>query len=96
MKLLMIFVDGAHADDVTNLLDHAGAAGYSRFPNVMGKGATGRKLGTRAFPGTSELFVTVIPDDRCGPFVDRLERLRTERAADEGLKVYCMTTEELL
>ena len=96
MKLLMIFVDGAHADDVQTLLEEGEAAGFSRFPNITGKGTTGRKLGTRAFPGSSELFVTVIDEHRCTPFVSRLEELRNERGAHEGLKVYCMEANELL
>jgi hypothetical protein len=96
MKLLMIFVDRAHADEVRDLLETMDVAGYSRFPNVTGKGLTGHKLGTRAFPGSSELFVTALGENRCDALVTRLERLKSERSEDEGLKVYCLNTEELL
>jgi len=96
MKLLMIFVDGAHAEDVQALLEQGEVAGYSRFPNVTGKGTTGRKLGNRVFPGSSELFVTAVTGDRCTPLVDRLRSLRRERGDEEGLKVYCTDAEELL
>jgi hypothetical protein len=96
MRLLMIFVDGAHADDVRQLLEEVDEAGYSRFPNLTGKGTTGRKLGSRAFPGSSELFVTVLDENRCTTLVPRLEKLRAERGDEEGLKVYCMEAEEML
>jgi len=42
------------------------------------------------------LFVTALGENRCDALVTRLERLKSERSEDEGLKVYCLNTEELL
>ena len=96
MKLVMVFVDAAHADEIGAALDAEPLQGYSEFPSVLGKGATGRKFGTRAFPGSSTLFVTVLPTERCRSLVDRLHRTRQERFPDAGLKVYAFDAEELL
>jgi len=95
MKLLMIFVDAAHAEDVRKLLDRE-PAGYSEFPSVMGRGATGRKRGTRAFPGTSTLFVTAREAEECRALGEELTALGERRAADEGLKAYCLETQEVV
>lgn len=95
MKLLMIFVDAAHATDVRGLLDRD-PRGYSEFPSVMGKGTTGRKRGTRTFPGTSTLFVAARNAGDCRALGEELAALRQRRAADEGLKAYCLDTQEII
>lgn len=69
--------------------------GYSEFTSVLGKGATSRKLGTRAFASSSTLFVTVVPAQTCGMLVDRLARTRETRFPTGGLKVYAMDAQEL-
>jgi hypothetical protein len=96
MKLLLIFVDADHAEDVERLLDAGAVAGYSVFPNVLGKGKTGRKRGNRAFPGTSSLYLVALPDGECHGLCDDLKALQTERGPEEGLKAYIMDTMEVL
>ncbi len=96
MKLLLIVVNSDHAADVGALLERYGVPGYSEIPTILGKGATGRKLGTRAFPGTSTLFFAAVAPEHCTSLVDELRALRDERGPEEGLKVYSLDTKELL
>ncbi|UCF40383.1 MAG: hypothetical protein JSW43_11715 [Gemmatimonadota bacterium] len=96
MNLLLIFVDSHHADDVERLLDESEVPGYSAFPNVLGVGRTGRKLGTRAFPGSSTLYFVALPDGECGGLCDRLKALQQEKGPEEGLKAYTLNTMEVL
>jgi len=96
MKLLLIFVDADHAADVERLLDASGASGYSQFPNVWGKGTTGRKLGSRAFPGSSTLFFVALPDGTCAGLCDELEALRTTKGPEEGLRVFMVDAREVV
>ena len=96
MKLLLIFVDADHADDVERLLDAADVPGYSEFPDVLGKGKTGRKLGNRAFPGSSTLYFVALPDGRCHGLCDELKKLRDAKGPEEGLKAYILDTMEVL
>ncbi len=96
MKLLLIFVDTDHARDVERLLDAHGVSGYSTFPNVLGKGETGRKLGTRAFPGSSSLYFVALPDGHCQGLCDELRNLREAKGPEEGLKAYTLDTMEVL
>ena len=95
-KLLQIFVDGDHAADVQRLLDASNVPGYSEFPNVLGKGSTGRKLGSRAFPGSSTLYFVGLPDGECHGLCDELRRLRDAKGPEEGLKAYILDTMEVL
>jgi hypothetical protein len=96
MKLLLIVVNSDHAADVGALLEHHGVPGYSEIPTILGKGATGRKLGTRAFPGTSTLFFAAVAPEHCDALVRELRALRDARGPEEGLKVYSLDTKELL
>lgn len=96
MKLLLIFVDADHAEDVERLLDEHGTPGYSAFPNVLGKGVTGRKFGNRAFPGSSTLYFVALPEGDCAGLCGALEDLRTRKGPEEGLKAYTLDAMEVL
>ncbi len=96
MKFVLILVDADRAPDVERVLEHRGLPGYTEIPQVLGKGQTGRKLGTRAFPGATTLYFTVIPPaDVAGLFAE-LRDLRAARGSAEGLRVFTLDTEELL
>jgi hypothetical protein len=94
--MLLIFVDSHHRGDVERILDDSHVPGYSAFPDVLGKGVTGRKMGTRAHPGSSTLYFVVLPDGDCKSLCDRLHALRDEAGPEEGLKAYVLDTEEVL
>jgi hypothetical protein len=96
MKLILVFVDTDHAADVEALLDSHGVAGYSEIPQILGKGTTGRKLGTRAFPGSSTLYFAAVQPNAAEALVDALRALRIARGPEEGLKVYTIDSTELL
>jgi hypothetical protein len=95
-KLLLIFVDADHAADVERLLEASNIAGYSEFPDILGKGRTGRKLGNRAFPGSSTLYFVALPDGECHGLCDGLRALRDAKGPEEGLKAYILDTMEVL
>ena len=67
MKMIMMFVDADHAADVERLFEECDVTGYSEIANVSGKGTTGKKLGNRAFPGSSTLYVAALDDECEGP-----------------------------
>lgn len=96
MKLLLILVDADHADDVERLLNASDVPGYSEFPNVLGKGRTGRKFGNRAFPGSSTLYFVALPDGECHGLCSELQRLREAKGPEEGLRAYILDTMEVV
>ena len=96
MKLLLILVDSNHAEDVERILDEHEVGGYSELPNVFGKGETGRKEGTRAFPGSSTLYFTAIGDDTCQTLCKALQELRDRAGREEGLRAFMLETMEVV
>lgn len=95
-RMLVIFVDASHADDVREILNAHEMLGYSELAGVLGKGATGRKLGSRAFPGSSTLFIAAVSEACALDVAARLEELRIAKGADEGLKLFSLETDELI
>ena len=61
MKMLMVVYSGSTPQRVSALLDRHDA-GHTQFRNVHGAGRTGPREGSRAWPGESTLFVSVVPD----------------------------------
>ena len=96
MKLLMIVVDANHHEDVEKILDKHQVPGFSELPNVLGKGQTGRKLGSRAFPGSSTLYFTAVDGDLCHPLCDDLKALSEKAGKDEGLFAFTLDAEAVI
>ena len=96
MRLLLIVVDSNHKDDVEEILDAQAIQGYSEVPTVLGKGATGRKMGSRAFPGSSTLYFTAINPDQCESLCGAFKALRDEAGREEGLRVFSLDAEIVL
>lgn len=96
MKMIVMFVDSDHAADVERLFEECDVPGYSEIPNVSGRGASGKKFGNRAFPGSSTLYVAAV-DDACEiPLRDKLNALRASRGPHEGLRVYSLDAKEVV
>lgn len=60
MKMLVIIYSGPEPDRVQAVLDAHPVGGYTEFGEVRGVGATGRREGSRAWPGRSTLFMSVM------------------------------------
>lgn len=65
MKMLLIVYSGSNPQQVSGLLDRHGG-GYTSFSNARGSGETGRREGSRAWPGTSWIFFSVLPEPEAG------------------------------
>jgi hypothetical protein len=87
MKLLMIIVDAGRGHDVEAILDCEHVDGYTELPAVLGRGEHGRKEGTRAFPGTSAMYLAAIPPEKVDAIADDLRALR-DAHPEHGLHAY--------
>lgn len=69
MKMLMLIYSGNDPHRISSLLDGHHAGGYTEFRDAHGSGTTGRRDGSRAWPGESTLFVSVVPDETADELV---------------------------
>jgi hypothetical protein len=63
MKMLMMIVESDYKEQLEVLLNSHDIVGYTEIPQVFGSGATGTRMGSRAFPKTSSILFTVLEDE---------------------------------
>ena len=93
MKMLMVVYTGTNPQRVSSLLDRHHASGYTEFRNAHGAGSTGRRDGSRAWPGESTLFVSIVPSPQSEELVESLRAETTALPAGERLHVAVLPTE---
>ena len=72
MKMLMLIVPSEGRDRIESALTSENITGYSEIPGTFGRGESGLRLGSRAFPGTSSLILTMMAEDRVEPLLAAL------------------------
>ncbi|HTI64309.1 MAG TPA: hypothetical protein VL524_12360 [Gemmatimonadaceae bacterium] len=93
MKMLVLVYSGSSPQRISSLLDAHHAGGYTEFRNAHGAGSTGRREGSRAWPGESTLFVSVLPATQSDALVSALRAETTKLPAGERLHVAVLPTE---
>jgi len=93
MKMLMVVYSGASPQRISSLLDAHHAGGYTEFRNAHGVGGTGRRDGSRAWPGESTLWVSVVPEPTSDELVGTLRGETTRLPAGERLHVAVLPTD---
>ena len=96
MKMVIMIVDAGNADDIKQMLRDCDVPGYSELPNVLGMGTTGKKQGSRAFPGSSTLFMVALEEHCVDMLSKKLEQLHEINGSSEGLKAFSFDVEELI
>ncbi|GMV09205.1 MAG TPA: hypothetical protein PKC83_07370 [Gemmatimonadaceae bacterium] len=96
MKLLLLIYSGPTPQRIAALLEAYDAPGYTEFVNARGAGATGKIEGTRAWPGTATVFISVVPADRVAELRAALIDYKARAAEGEHLHVATMPTEDYL
>jgi hypothetical protein len=93
VKLLMLIVDGDKKEQLEVVLSRAGVTGYTEIPAV-GKGETGLKLGSRAFPKTSAVIFTIVDDQGLSELTRQVKAFCVD--CGERLKIVVWGVEEVL
>lgn len=93
MKMLMVVYSGSSPSRITSLLDRHHAGGYTEFRNAHGAGSTGRRDGSRAWPGDSTLYVSVVPAEQAAELLGSLRAETMNLPPGERLHVAVLPTE---
>lgn len=91
--MLMPIYSGSSPQRISSLLDEHCGAGYTEFRNVHGAGATGPRRGSRAWPGDSTLFVSVVPEETANRVVAALRKVASTLPPGERLHVAVLPVE---
>jgi hypothetical protein len=93
MKMVLMVVDGARREELEVALEEAGVSGYTEIPHAAGLGERGPRLGSRAFPETSAVIFTFIPDGALEPLRGKLRELCAN--CGERLRLVAWDAEEM-
>jgi hypothetical protein len=93
MKLMLIIYSGTNRQLVPALLDRHEAGGYTELTQALGAGQTGRRLGTRAWPGNASIVFSIVPDERVEALATALREEAGALGGDERLHVATMPVE---
>ncbi|HEX6135503.1 MAG TPA: hypothetical protein VFZ24_16145 [Longimicrobiales bacterium] len=93
MKLLLIIYSGSESRLVPELLETHHAGGYTRLTQAHGAGETGKREGTRAWPGRADVYFSIVPGERVADLTDALRNEAGRLQEGERLHVAVLPTE---
>jgi hypothetical protein len=94
MKLLLIIYSGSQSRLVSDLLETHQTGGYTRLSPAHGAGETGRREGTRAWPGSADVYFTVVPEERIAELTAALRAETGKLQEGERLHVAVLPTDQ--
>ena len=93
MKLLLIVYTGMNSRLVPELLEAHRAGGYTRLEQAHGAGSSGRRHGTRAWPGAAEVYFSIVPEENVSELTDALKGETARLEEGERLHVAVLPTD---
>jgi hypothetical protein len=93
MKLILVIYSGANPQSVPELLEQHQVSGYTELAGAHGAGRTGRREGTRAWPGDTSIYFSVVPADRVEPLTAALKETAAALEPGERLHVSVLPAE---
>lgn len=92
--MVMLVVDDARKEELEVVLDEAGVAGFTELSRAAGRGATGPRMGSRAFPRTSAVVFSILGDDALEGLAQKLRDFCAD--CGERLRMVSWEVEEML
>ena len=96
MKLLLAVTDSEAIPAFERALREHGNQGFTVFPNVIGHGRSGFKMGDRVHPGRSSLLMTAVTDNDEASVVDLLKAVRDKQGVAKGARIFALPAVEVL
>lgn len=93
MKMFLLMYGGPDSHRVPTLLERHGITHYTTFAGGHGAGSTGRREGTRAWPGETTMTVSMVPAERADSLAAELKAEATALPAGERLHVAVVPTD---
>jgi hypothetical protein len=96
MRLVLIMAPGECLEEIQELVIRHDIRTFTEIPNVPGAGRTGAKLGTRAFPGTSSMLLTIVPREEVARITEAIREYSAVPENCSQVAVFALPAEQLL
>ena len=97
MKAVFIPYNQAYREDIMEIFDKLSIRGFTNWETVQGRGTRKGEphYGTHAWPTLNSSIITVIPDEKVKPLLQRLKELDMKTEA-QGLHAYVLPVEDMI
>ncbi|HBG86162.1 MAG: hypothetical protein GXY94_09535 [Bacteroidales bacterium] len=95
MKSVFIAYNQALTEKVELVLDKLQIKGFTRWTQVQGRGSESGEphMGTHTWPALNETILTIVPDDKLAPLLERLRSLNSKTEM-QGLRAFVWNVED--
>ena len=94
MKLVTIIYDRSISTGITELLKKQEIAGYTKILDAQGLGGTGYKIGTSVWPGTNNILLISLSDEKVDPLVKAIREYQATFRQKPGISIFVQHVEE--
>jgi nitrogen regulatory protein PII len=94
MKAIFISHNQAITEEIIQILDSFAIRGYTQWTGVNGQGSNNGEphFGTHTWPSQNNVLLTVIPDEKVNPLLEKLSHLNNQ-VEDQGLRAFVLNVE---
>jgi hypothetical protein len=96
MKLVLFLYHGPDPEQLHALIERLGLPGHTDLGEIHGAGRTGRREGTRAFPGGGSALFSVVPAETIDSVMAQARTLADALPAGERLHAFVLPVEAAL
>jgi nitrogen regulatory protein PII len=95
MKAVFITFDQAHYDRIIDALNRLNCRGFTAWQQVSGRGSDQGEphYGSHAWPSLASALITIVPDNRVEPLLNKLREFNDERPK-LGLRAFVWTIDQ--
>ncbi|OHB62878.1 MAG: hypothetical protein A2Y77_00265 [Planctomycetes bacterium RBG_13_62_9] len=95
MKAVLIVHNAAISAEVDELLRSVGVEGYTKFPEILGRGQLSEpRLNTEVWPGVNCGTLVVVEDEKARTIMDRIRKMR-QALGSEGVKAFLWEIQDI-
>ena len=88
MSAMMALYDSELKDEIFTLMELANIKNYTQFSNLNGSTSNGKKEGSVAWPGSNEILLLIMDEDKKIEFKSMVEEYKREREKPPGLLLF--------
>lgn len=79
MKAVFIIYNQAHTEKIEYMLDKLCVRGFSKWPEMMGKGSINGDphMGTHTWPEINSGIITIVEDNKVDVILEKIEKLNS-------------------
>ncbi len=90
MRVLTILCDTSRGQEIIGLLESHGVNGYTQIPMVFGSGVTGKRMESRAWPGSGCMVFAIVEQAKVDELLPVLAAYKQRLLKAEGFMVFSL------